>query len=278
MDLSLLLTKINKKLFPYRFFLAKMTTLPVIGHVVDKMLFEGDDIIYLPKDNVIRVNKEIEMEDMVLPSRVVEHFIERASYYWIMDTCICRETMQCKDYPIDLGCLFLGEAAKRISPELGRPVTKEDALAHVQRARDAGLVHLIGRNKLDAVWLQTGTPDSLLTICNCCPCCCLWRMLPDLSPHIGRNVTKMPGVTVEVTENCTGCGACIDACFVNVITIKDGKATISEECRGCGRCVEVCPHSAIELTVENEQAVETSIKRISSSVDMTFSEKTQKNI
>jgi hypothetical protein len=90
-----------------------------------------------------------------------------------MNTCLCRDAKQCKDYPIDLGCLFLGEAALGINPRLGRGVTKREALEHIRRCREAGLVHLIGRNKLDTVWLGVGPGDKLLTICHCCPCCCL---------------------------------------------------------------------------------------------------------
>jgi hypothetical protein len=36
-------------------------------------------------------------------------FIEKANYIWKMDTCICRAGAKCKDYPIDLACLFMGE-------------------------------------------------------------------------------------------------------------------------------------------------------------------------
>ncbi|RLI01840.1 hypothetical protein DRO31_05580, partial [Candidatus Bathyarchaeota archaeon] len=67
--------------------------------------------------------------------------------------------------------------------------------------------------------------------------------------------------------NCVGCGACVDACFVNAINIEDNHATISDECRGCGRCVEACPEKAIELTVDNE-GVEKTYTRISSTLDI----------
>ena len=169
-----------KKYFPSRFSLAKLTKVPVVGRVIDYGLFEGDDIIYLPKDSVIQINESVTRpEDMVLPSQVLEHFIEKATHHWIMNFCICRDASGCRDHPIDLGCLFLGEAALGINPEFGRLASKEEALAYVRRCRDAGLVHMIGRNKLDTVWLGVDPGHKLLTICNCCPCCCLWKMLPD---------------------------------------------------------------------------------------------------
>jgi hypothetical protein len=128
-----------KKTYPSRFRAAKLTRLPLIGRIVEYGLFEGDDIIYLPRDNVIRVDQPIEGSgNTVLPSQVVEHFIEQASYHWIMDACICRDGSYCEDYPIDFGCLFLGEAVLQINPQLGRRVTKLEALEHVQRCREAG--------------------------------------------------------------------------------------------------------------------------------------------
>jgi hypothetical protein len=97
--------------FPYRFLLAKMTNVPLIGGIIDGMLFEGDDIIYLPSDRAIELNKSFDMPTQtVLPSQVVEHFIEKASFHWVMNWCICRTSAKCKDYPASLGCLFLGEA------------------------------------------------------------------------------------------------------------------------------------------------------------------------
>ncbi|MBC7260587.1 MAG: 4Fe-4S ferredoxin, partial [Chloroflexi bacterium] len=154
--------KLIERAFPKRFAVAKLTRWPLIGNVMQHWLAEGDDLIYLTRDQVVPIHQALETpESMVLPSQVVDYFIERSSYHWVMNFCICREAEQCQNYPRDLGCLFLGEAASRINPKLGRRVSKEEALAHVQRCREAGLVHLIGRNKLDTVWLGVGPGDKL---------------------------------------------------------------------------------------------------------------------
>lgn len=260
-----------KYFFPGRFFLAKSTHLSLVGNAVDQMLFKDDDIVYLPKDHAISINVAIEEPvNTVLPSQIVTHFIERASYHWIMDFCICREAAGCQDYDQGLGCLFLGEAVLKINPKLGRLVTKDEAFRHAARCRDAGLVHMIGRNKLDTVWLGTNPGEKLLTICNCCPCCCLWKMLPLMNPLIGNKVTRMPGVQVAVTDQCLGCGSCADGiCFVDAIDFVDGVAQISDACRGCGRCVEICPNDAIELRVADQTFVAQLINRLSSVVDVT---------
>jgi ferredoxin len=273
------LVSLIKRTFPSRFLLARATKAPVVGRALDRWLFDGDDLFYLPPDRlaqagagrVVPVGKVVATApDIMLPSQVVEYFIEKAGVHWIMNACICRDASGCRDYPIDLGCLFLGEAAMGINPALGRRVTKEEAHEHVRRCRDAGLVHLVGRNKLDTVWLGVKPGDRLLTVCSCCPCCCLWRVLPHISPDIGERVTRMDGVEVAVTDRCIGCGTCIapGVCFADAIRIEDDRAIIGDACRGCGRCVEVCPQGAIELTIEGSAFVEDSIARIAPRVDV----------
>ena len=167
-----------------------------------------------------------------------------------------------------MGCLFLGEAATEIDTRLGRQVGVEEALEHLRRCREEGLVHLVGRNKLDSVWLGARPKERLMTVCNCCPCCCLWRMIPHLREDLGRRVTGMPGVEVTIGEGCTGCGTCLDSCFLDAISLREGRAEIDQGlCRGCGRCSEVCPHGAIDLYVR-EGATEELLDSLGSLVEI----------
>lgn len=268
--------------FDLRFRIARMTRIEPVGRFIERMFFDEDRMIYLPKDDLVardseksidvQVDKTFTIANTALPSQILDHFIRESRYHFIMDFCLCRDANDCKDYPKDLGCLFLGKGALKIDKKYGRLVTAEEALEHMRKCREAGLVHLIGRNKIDAVVFDTGRKEDLMSICSCCPCCCLWKMLPDLSADISGGVTKMPGVTVSVTDTCTGCGACVEQriCFVGALNLKDGKARIDEgRCRGCGRCIEFCPERAILLTIDDPGYFEKSVKRIEPLVDIT---------
>lgn len=279
--LTPLFSVLFKRSFDKRFQMAKLTRVPLIGRAMEYAFFENDDIIILPKDEVakaslerrrtIQMNKEFEPANIMLPSQVIEHFISISRYIFLMDHCMCRNSNGCRDYPPDLGCIFLGRGTLRIPKNMGRMVSKEEALDHLQRCREAGLVHLIGRDKIDSVWLGTGGKENLLSICSCCPCCCLWKMLPDLSSSISATVTRMPGVSVAVDgERCNGCGACVKKgiCYLNAIRLDGGMAVIGDECRGCGRCVQFCPRQAIQMQIDESDFLDSSIRRIEPLVDV----------
>ena len=130
---------------------------------------------------------------------------------------------------------------------------------------ELGFVHIIGRNKLDSIWLSTGDKKDLMTICNCCPCCCLWNMTRNISDEIGSLFKRMEGVTVTLeSDKCIQCGSCSEICFTKAVKIVDGKCTIDDsQCRGCGRCAERCPKDAITITYD-ESKVESEAERIAS--------------
>ena len=273
--------KLIMKLFPRRFFLAKFTRIPGIRKIAEELLFKDDEIYYLPLDSVISkenvnkkkivINKKLEETiDLVIPSQVINHFIDKSKYRWVMNFCLCRTANNCEAYPHELGCLFLGEAVLDINPAYGKLVTKEEAKEHIVKGQKQGLIHLIGRNKIDSQWLNVGPGDKLLTICQCCECCCLWKMVPDVDVKISRSLVRMPGVSVNINDNCVACGDCTDEiCIVNAITMLEKKAYINQNhCKGCGRCVTVCQYDAITMTIKNQNFVEETISNIANKVDV----------
>ncbi|MBR6204180.1 MAG: 4Fe-4S binding protein [Candidatus Methanomethylophilaceae archaeon] len=245
--------------FNSRYRLASMTRRhPRMGKAVRRIAFEGDDMAVIPKAGTARRRVEVDIgvddpgDRNVAPTDLVKKVLLRSERIFVMDFCICRRSNGCKDYPESKGCVFIGKGTERIPPEYGRFVSPEEACAYIDECDRLGLVHIIGRNKLDSIWLHTGDHRNLMTICNCCPCCCLWNMVRDIDRDISDTYKRMAGTEVSVdTEGCIGCGICMEGCFVRAISIVNGKCVLdADKCRGCGRCVEGCPTGSISLTYD----------------------------
>ncbi|MFH1151396.1 MAG: 4Fe-4S ferredoxin [Actinomycetota bacterium] len=218
----------------------------------------------------VPVNADIELPPgTVAPIRVVEHFLENASYHVSLDFCPCRRELKCEKYPREFGCTFIGEGARQIDPKLGRHIGRQEALDKLREANEMGLVSVLGRFKGDALALGVKDDARLMTICHCCPCCCVTTSIHLASPEMRDVLVRLEGVSVSVSDGCTGCGACVKACIFHQVELVDGIAVIGQECKGCGRCELSCKAGAIKIAVDNPSYVEESIARISSFVDVT---------
>ena len=251
-----------KRIFHLRFWVASLTRKSrVMDNIIKRTLFDHDGTYFIPNNESVKnissqtitMNYDISKPDMiVMPSDIIKSVINEADDIVIMNKCLCRNSTECTEYPRDLGCIFLGKTTRKISRRHCREVTREEAIEHINKCSEAGLIHIMGRNKMDTVWMNVRPNSELLTICNCCPCCCLWRVYPNLSDTIQNDFYKLPGVSLKYDiESCVGCGKCVEVCFADCITIKDNKVSIDQEvCIGCGQCSNNCPTNAIELQYE----------------------------
>lgn len=55
-------------------------------------------------------------------------------------------------------------------------------------------------------------------------------------------------MAVSVNEDaCIACGACVDACPTDALTVTDVCVVDEDACIDCGSCVSVCPTEALSL-------------------------------
>lgn len=195
-------------------------------------------------------------EKVTVPLDIIKKSLKNASFIGGMDECLCREANDCKDYPHDVGCLFLGEAGRTIvKHNLGRQLTYEEACARVDLAASNGLMG-------QAVWVEVeqllwgirnDQMDQFLEICFCCPCCCITMRLARNATSAERHRFHPAGWTaVPDRTKCSGCRNCVsgpNGCPVEAISFSDdGKIVIDQEsCVGCGICKYRCNMDAIKI-------------------------------
>ena len=233
---------------------AKLSNLPVLGDVMLQMMGadpEHYDVTLIPTNKCLE-----DQGHTIVPVDLLRDYIRRSSHRVILDQCPCRQGHGCKDYPKDLGCLYLGDATKEMDPSFGKHATVDEALAHVDRALEAGLLMgLPGQVDLDALFLGCHPASHFATVCFCCQCCCVVHRNGLIwSDNVKKLWHKLDGITIEVTDDCIGCEECMGKCFIGAISMVDGKAGINEElCKTCGVCVDNCPTEAISITISDEQ-------------------------
>ncbi len=195
-------------------------------------------------------------EKVVVPLDLIKESLKKMSYIAGMDGCLCRQANDCKDFDHNLGCLFLGEAAKAVVKHgLGRQFTYEEACERVDQAAEAGLMG-------QAVWIEVeqmlwgvrnDLMDHFLEICFCCPCCCIAMRLARNATSAERHRFHPSGWTaVPDLTKCVGCKKCAEernGCPVEAISFNaDGKIVINQEsCVGCGICKARCKVGAINI-------------------------------
>jgi UDP-glucose 4-epimerase len=216
-------------------------------------------------------------ENQMVPLVVLEHFLQKASTRYLVD-CGCRIRNNCEDYNYRFGCMYLGKGADKLDLTFPWRIEKhahlatfEEAMEQAKKAVDSGLVPVMGRYRAEAATMYA-LPDEgdMLTICYCCPCCCVQGGYKHGSATIRRVFKRMEGIRVEVDQDlCVGCEECLEVCIYAGINMEDGKAKIDQNnCLGCGRCERKCPNDAISITIDDINSVNELISRIESYVDV----------
>ena len=195
-------------------------------------------------------------EKVVVPMELIKESLKTVSYIAGMDSCLCRDATGCQDYPHNVACLFLGEAARTVvKHRLGREFTYEEACARVDEAARHGLMgQAVWIEVEQLLWgLRNDQMDQLLEICFCCPCCCITMELARNATSAERHRFHPAGWTaVADRTRCIGCKKCVTGphgCPVEAISFDgEGKVVIDQElCMGCGICRSRCDLDVLKI-------------------------------
>jgi ferredoxin len=166
---------------------------------------------------------------------------------WGVTDCICRKQQALLghgcEHPLDV-CMIFSEVPGFFDQTQGvRALTQDEALATLQRAADAGLVHS-----------TSNTQEGLWYLCNCCTCAC--GFLRSVSELGTANVIAHSAFVCEVDEDlCAGCRDCADVCAFNALTVENIAQVDALRCAGCGVCILACSTDALKLVRRSEAEI-----------------------
>jgi len=201
--------------------------------------------------HVVPIEKEIQAKQTALPYEQVSNIIENSQSFAVFD-CICKK----EKHLLDNGCDKPLEICTGYAPIPGvfdkspihRAISKEEAYAVLNKAEEAGLVHL--------TWnIESGH----FYICNCCGCCChVLTSINDLGINASDVINSNYYAEIDA-ESCIVCNTCVDErCQVGAIeTGGDANHIIREKCIGCGLCISTCPTESIKLIRKNPEEIVT---------------------
>ncbi|MBD3213606.1 MAG: hypothetical protein GF311_13440 [Candidatus Lokiarchaeota archaeon] len=196
-----------------------------------------------PRMRVLTVSEMIEAKDQIIPIEEVYNIIDQHDTFALIP-CPCRTrkeiegTRLCTDkYPIH-NCIILGAMAKGLI-DLGdqgvEEVSKERVKEITREAAEIGLVHA-----------TDNMAENANILCACCECCC--GTIGGLTRYDNpRAIARANYISVIDTENCIGCGTCIDRCKFGAISVDDVAVVNEKKCVGCGLCGVTCPQEAITM-------------------------------
>lgn len=157
--------------------------------------------------------------------------IEANRQFWVSN-CGCREGRgKCERSRMDVCLMFSG--GEFASGTGKKEVALADAMEIMREAGDKRLVARPFRNHA-----RTETEG----ICFCCDDCCGYFLNPEEKCDKGETVARTN------FDECTHCGACVDACYFKARKLQASEMVQDEErCYGCGLCAAVCPLECIEM-------------------------------
>jgi ferredoxin len=163
--------------------------------------------------------------------------------------CACRHARVTHCQPTQV-CMVVGQPGVDFllehNPHSSRRLTQAQAL-ELLRAEHA-------RGHLHSAWFKDAMRNRFYAICNCCKCCCGGI---EAMTRYGVPMMASSGFVAALDrELCNLCGACVDACPFNAISMENSTVERSWQlCMGCGVCVEKCPTQAMTLVRDEKKGM-----------------------
>ncbi len=204
-------------------------------------------------ESYVTVNQTLPATMQVLPFEVISQYIDEASNI-IIAPCSCRtfrkllreqegkitENAKPCTHTIETCMQFRYGDAKPHEYNMmgGRVVSKEEAIAIIEKCEKEGLVHVTFNSR-----------EQIEFICNCCPCCC--GILGTMTRYHQRYRAFVESNFIPQlrSDACAKCGRCATVCPVAAIAYEKSQVPQLDvtKCIGCGICASNCAKKALTL-------------------------------
>ena len=212
-----------------------------LAHLCEEYLEQGGIEIMRPQPAIHRVipAQSAVKTEWILPYDQLRELLMTCNTFRVRD-CICRKqqdlegTRKCT-FPLHVELIFYKGAETADAP-VPPFVTKEEALAVLDKTEKIGLVHTV-----------SNVAEGVFYVCNCCGCCCgILRGITQFG--IEKSVAASNYYSVIDPAKCQGCGTCIERCHMKAISAQKDIAVVNlAKCIGCGLCATGCPVNVARL-------------------------------
>ena len=186
--------------------------------------------------------------EWIMPYDKLREIMMSCNTFRVRD-CICRlqqdleESRKCT-FPLHVELIFY-TGKESTGPPAAPFVTKEEALAVLDKTEKIGLVHTV-----------SNVAEGIYYVCNCCGCCCgILRGITEFG--IEKSVAAANYYSVIDPDKCKACGTCIKRCQMHAISSDTNEVSVVDriKCIGCGLCVTGCPANVARLERKAEEEI-----------------------
>jgi Na+-translocating ferredoxin:NAD+ oxidoreductase subunit B len=220
-----------------------------LAHLFEEYLDQGGIEIMRPQPAIHRVipAQSATKTEWIMPYDKLRDLLISCNTFRVRD-CICRkqqdleQTRKC-NFPLHVELIFYTGRESADTP-VPPYVTKEEALAVLDKTEKIGLVHTV-----------SNVAEGIYYVCNCCGCCCgILRGITEFG--IEKSVAAANYFSVIDPERCTGCGTCIKRCHMHAISSENEISVVNHaKCIGCGLCVTGCKANVAMLKPKAEEEI-----------------------
>jgi Na+-translocating ferredoxin:NAD+ oxidoreductase subunit B len=220
-----------------------------LAHLFEEYLEQGGIEMMRPQPAIHRVipAQNATKTEWILPYDKLRELLVSCNTFRVRD-CICRKeqdivgTRKCS-FPLHVELIFY-KGPESSAPPVSPFVTKEEALAVLDKTETIGLVHTV-----------SNVAEGVYYVCNCCGCCCgILRGINQFG--IEKSVAAANYYSVIDPGKCQKCGTCIERCQMHAVSAQDGLSVVNRaKCIGCGLCVTGCPFDVARLERKAEKEI-----------------------